>query len=334
LLVSTLLLALSGCAGVKKEYKSYSLDYFDTATTVIGYETSERLFEERVELIESLLLEYHRLFDIYSSYPGMNNLYTVNNLENGVHSEVEVDEKIINMLTLAKEMHEKTNGKLNVAMGSVLSIWHKYRKAGEDDVVSARLPSMESLEAASLHTDISSLVINKERSTVYISDPDARLDVGAIAKGYAVEMVAAGLEDEGKSGYVLDVGGNLRTIGTKPSGSGWTAGVINPDRTSMQSYVYTMTISDCALVTSGSYENSYTVAGVSYHHIINPDTLMPASHYLSVSVKSNSSAKSDALSTAIFNMKYEEAESFVNQHPDLFVVLVMPSGEVRTLGKQ
>ena len=197
LLVAAAALALSGCANLKREYEAYSFDYFDTVTRISGYEITKGRFDERIALIENMLSEYHKLFDIYTEYQGIKNLKTVNALHNGVHTEVKVDEKIINMLTLAKEMHEISGGEVNIAMGSVLSIWHKYRKAGENDVVVARLPGEAELAAAAEHTDISSIVINKEKSTVYISDPSVTIDVGAIAKGYAVEMVARELEELG-----------------------------------------------------------------------------------------------------------------------------------------
>ena len=310
---------------VKKRY----LTGFSTTGTLYDYSgSSQKEFEAIADRVESELLEYHKLYDIYHEYDGITNLATLNRTA-GTGAK-KVDKKIIDLLLFSKEMYERTDGKVNVAFGSVLSIWHEYRDGGKG----TELPPMQLLTDANEHTDIDSIIIDEENLTVELCDPEMSLDVGAVGKGFAVEKIAEMLEAEEKSGYIIDMGRNLRAVGEKPNGSGWSAGIINPDRTSSQTYVYTMTISDCALVTSGSYENSYTVAGVNYHHIISPDTLMPASHYLSVSVKSNSSATSDALSTAIFNMKYEEAESFVKSHPDLFVVLVMPNGEVRTLGKQ
>lgn len=305
--------------------KRYFYEYFDTAGAFYDYTVkNEREFEELADRVEAMLLEYHKLYDIYHEYDGITNLATINKTA-GTGAK-KVDRKIIDLLLFAKEMYEDTDGKVNAAFGAVLSIWHDYREAGVE------APPMETLTQAAQHTDFDSVIIDEKNSTVEILDPLVSLDVGAVGKGFAVEAVAKMLESEGKSGCVLDVGGNLRTIGKKPDGSGWSAGITNPDRMSMQSYVYTMTISDSALVTSGSYERFYTVGGVNYHHIINPNTLMPENYYLSVSIKSSSSAISDALSTAIFNMTYDEAVSFVNSHPDIFVVLVMPDGEVRTLG--
>ena len=284
---------------------------------------SEEKFNKLADRVETLLREYHELYDIYNEYEGKTNLATVN--KNAGKGPVKVDKKIINMLLFSKEMYELTNGKVNVAMGSVLKIWHEYREEG------TRVPEKELLENANKSTDIKNIVIDEENSTVAILDPQASLDVGAIAKGYAVEMTASTLEAEGYSGLVLDVGGNLRVLGIKPNGEGWTAGVKNPDLTSPVSYVHTFNMKNEALVTSGSYERFYTVEGVRYHHIINGETLMPENYYLSVSVKSASSALSDALSTALFNMKYEDANKFVESFKGITVLFVMPDGEVRTV---
>jgi thiamine biosynthesis lipoprotein len=196
------------------------------------------------------------------------------------------------------------------------------------------VPTAEELKSAAMHIDISKLIIDKENETVELCDSEMSLDVGAIAKGYAVEMVARLIEEEYGDGFVLDVGGNLRVIGTKPDGSGWLAGIRNPDNTSLETIVYKTEIKNASLVTSGDYERFYTVDGVRYHHIINSESLRPASYYASVSVMTESSALSDALSTALFNMEYEELRSFVEGHDGIFVIIVDREGEVSTLGEK
>ena len=119
----------------KSSYKTYSFEYFDTVITIIGYETTGEKFGEVSKVALSLLGEYHKLFDIYNEYEGINNICTINKLVNGEHQVVKVDRKIIDMLLLAKEMYTLTDGKMNIAMGSVLSIWHDYRTAGIDNPV-------------------------------------------------------------------------------------------------------------------------------------------------------------------------------------------------------
>ena len=320
------ILPIASCE--KPEIKTQSrvfFDCFDTVGTFYDYSgMSDDEFKKVADKVEDILFEYHKLYDIYNEYEGVTNLASIN--KNAGGGPQKVDKRIIDMLLYSKEMYELTNGRVNVCMGSVLKIWHNFREEKATE-----LPSEEELAQANKYTDINNLIIDAENLTVEIKDPLTSLDVGAIAKGYAVEMTAAWLEAQGYSGQVLDVGGNLRAIGTKPSGEGWTAGVRNPGIATLDSYVYKFNLKNEALVTSGSYERYHTVGGIRYHHIINNETLMPENYYLSVSVKSDSSALSDALSTAIFNMKYEEAEAFVKGMKNITVVFVLPSGEVRAV---
>ena len=97
--------------------------------------------------------------------------------------DIEVDRKLIDFLVYAKELYETTDGKMNVMMGSVLSIWHDLRTAAGDDPHLPASPRMKELQTAGEHTDISSLEIDEENCTVRISDPDASIDVGALGKG-------------------------------------------------------------------------------------------------------------------------------------------------------
>jgi 5,10-methenyltetrahydrofolate synthetase len=221
---------------------------------------------------------------------------------------------------------EKTGGAVNIAMGSVLSIWHDCRELGMDDPASAKLPSMERLQEAALHTDIRGLIIDEEACTVTLTDPAMRLDVGAIAKGYAVEAVARSLEEKGIRGYVINVGGNVRTVGTKPEGEPWLVGIENPAEDSQEPYLAYLNLVDRSLVTSGSYQRYYVVNGERYHHIIDPETLMPAQGYLSVSVVCESSADGDALSTALFCMSPEEGMALIESLPGIEAMWVTSDG--------
>ena len=324
-------LALPSCGGRQKsKYTAHSLDYFDTVTTITGYETDRETFDRVSGEILALLGEYHRLYTIYHRFDGMENLCTVNELQNGAHRTVQVDSRIIEMLTYAKEMYVQTNGKLNVAMGSVLSLWHQYRTAGLEDPSAATLPPMDALEAAREHTDINALLIDTKNCTVHITDPKMTLDVGAIAKGYAVEMAGRMLEERGITGHVINVGGNIRTVGGKPNGERWLAGIENPDDSSDDPYVAYVELAGESIVTSGSYQRYYTVNGQRYHHIIDSETLMPTEGFLSVSVICKNSAQGDALSTALFCMPLDEGLALVESLPDVEALWILPNGTQRT----
>ena len=326
LLLALALPLLISCSKEKEKFSEYSFDYFDTATTITGYADSKEQFDEISKDILSQLEEYHKLFTIYHKYDGLENLCTVNELEGDAHRVVKVDKRIIDMLEYAKEMYAKTDGTVNVAMGSVLSIWHNYRTQGLNDPASAQLPPMDKLTEAADHTDINDLIIDKENSTVFLADPKMTLDVGAIAKGYAVEMIARSLEERGITGYVLNVGGNVRTLGVKGNGEKWLAGIENPADDESDPYIAYLNLAGESLVTSGSYQRYYTINGKSYHHIIDPDTLMPAERYTSVSVVCKSSADGDALSTALFCMSYEDGARLVSSMDGVEVIWVFSDG--------
>ena len=304
---------MTSCGKMQKEqFSAHSMDYFDTVITVSGYEDTKEEFDRVADEILSLLGEYHRLYTIYYRYDGLENLCSINEISDGSLRTVSVDKRITDMLLFAREMYDFTDGTVNVAMGSVLSLWHNYRSIGVDDPLNASLPPMEKLEEASMHMNIDDMVVDEENGTVTITDPHMKLDVGAVAKGYATEMVARYLEEKGITGYVLNVGGNVRTIGTKPDGSPWTVGLENPDG---GEYLEYLTLSGESVVTSGSYQRFYYVDGKPYHHIIHPDTLMPAVGFKSVSVICEDSGLGDALSTALFCMSIEDGLALIESVP-------------------
>ncbi len=318
--------SLAACGKKTTQYSAHSFDYFDTVTTITGYAESREAFDEVSAKILAELGEYHKLFTIYHRYEGLENLCTINELTDGTHRTVKVDSRIIDMLLYAKEMYRQTEGKVNIAMGSVLSLWHDYRTVGMDQPWNAQLPPMDKLTEAAKHTDINCLVIDEAAATVTLTDPLMKLDVGAIAKGYAVEMVAKSLEAQGITGYVLNVGGNVRTVGIKGNGEKWIVGIENPIENEEAPYLAYLALAGQSLVTSGSYQRYYVVDGKSYHHIIDPATLMPSEGFLSVSVITPSSADGDALSTALFCMTLEEGRALVEARPDTEAMWVTTEG--------
>ncbi len=314
ILVLAMLFQFSACSNKEeKRYQASFLDLFDTVTTVVGYAKNEEEFTEYAQMIHDKLMEYHELFDIYNDYDGMNNIKTIN--DNAGKQPVKVDQKIIDLLKFSKEAYHLTDGKVNDAFGAVLAIWHQYRTRGLDDPDHAKLPPMDILHEKAAHTDIEDVIIDEEESTVFLTDPKMSLDVGAIAKGYATEKVSEYASEHGFLNGMLSVGGNVRTIGSKLDGDNgdktWSIGIQNPDLESENSNLYVLGLNDYSLVTSGVYERYYTVDGVQYHHIIDPDTLMPAEYFLSVSIVCKDSGMADALSTAVFNMPYEDGVKLI-----------------------
>ena len=313
LAVLTLACLLTGCAAGAaggNVYETTFLTLFDTVTTIRGRAESQAAFTEAAQGVHDTLLHCHQLFDIYNDYAGCNNLKTVND-QAGV-APVEVDGDIIRLLLECREFYDATGGKVNVAMGGVLALWHDARTAGLDDPANARLPDRAALENAAAHMDFDAVIIDEDASTVFISDPETRLDVGAVAKGWSAQRAA----ENAPEGLLISVGGNLRAIGTKPDGSQWVGGVENPWNSSEvytngSSTVAAVKMSDLSLVTSGDYQRYFVVDGKRYHHLIDPDTLWPAAYFNSVTVLCPDSGMADCLTTGLFCMPLEEGQKLV-----------------------
>ena len=334
LLIAALLLALTGCSAAEnpaaetpggtpgaelQRYQGTFLELFDTVTVVLGYASSEEEFNAEVQALRSSLEEYHQLYDIYNDYEGVNNIKTIN--DNAGGDPVEVDQRIIDLLLFCRDMYKRTGGKTNVMFGSVLSIWHDAREYGINNPLEAYLPDEAELEAASAHTSFDSLVIDDEANTVQITDPEASLDVGAVAKGYAVQRVC----EDAPEGLLVSVGGNVCATGPRPTdGSAWVVGVQDPDG-SASDYLLTVNLTEGCLVTSGDYQRYYTVDGVRYHHIIDPDTLQPPQYWRAVSIICPDSGVADALSTALFCMDRESGEALLEEF-DAEALWIAPDG--------
>ena len=319
-----MLFNLGACGGPeKKRYEGEFLQLFDTATRIIGYSDSKDDFSEYVQLIHDELEIYHELYDIYHDYEGVNNIKTIN--DNAGIQPVEVDQRIIDLLLFAREAHDLSEGKMNIALGTVLKIWHDYRELGTDDPERAEVPPMELLRSAAGHVNIEDMVIDEENSTVYLTDPEMRLDVGGIAKGYAVEQVSQYIIEQGFTDGLISVGGNVRSFGYKGEDKQlWSIGIQSPERGSAD--LYTVEITDKSLVTSGDYIRYYTVDGKRYHHIIDPETLMPAAYFTAVTIICEDSGMADALSTMVYNMPYEDGFSYIEGLPDTEAIWVFSDG--------
>jgi len=336
-LAALLLFLLSGCQiGGKSGYTKYSdsfFDSFDTITQVVCYAKSEEEFNRYFEKIKDRFRELHMLFDKYNDYEGVNNIKTIN--DNAGKAPVVVDREIIDLLLFSREWYERTGGPANIAMGSVLEIWHRYREDGLFDPENAEIPPMEILLDAAEHTDINDVIIDETNSTVYLADKDMSLDVGAVAKGFATEIVAREIMEEGFESGIISPGGNIRVIGKPLDGvrERWGIGIQNPDKPVVvdeENLLDTVFINDMSVVSSGDYQRYYTVDGKRMHHLIDPKTLMPGEYFRAVTVVTEDSGVADYLSTAIFLVPLDEGRRLIESIDGAEAVWVLQDGSIET----
>ncbi|WP_315118662.1 FAD:protein FMN transferase [uncultured Clostridium sp.] len=318
----------------KNEYSKYSesfFDTFDTMTMVVGYTKSEDEFNSYMEKIHGRFQELHKLYDIYNDYEGINNIKTIN--DNAGIKPVKVDKDVIDLILFSKDWYNRTGGRTNIAMGSVLSIWHDYREEGREDPENAKLPPMNELMDATKYTDIDKVIVDTENNTVYLADKRMSLDIGSVAKGYATELVAKEIMAEGFTSGIISSGGNVRTLDKPLDGirERWGVGIQDPSQSIVSDEsksIDTIFLNNGSVVSSGDYQRYYIVDGKSIHHLIDPQTLMPGEYYRAVTLVAEDSGVADFLSTTAFLMPYNESRALVESIEGVEAIWVMPDGKI------
>lgn len=327
-LLTGLCVLITGCARKEEPLQKFSAtfyDAFDTVITVIGYADSQETFDRVYGQAKEQFLRYHQIYDGYNAYHGVHNLYEVN--QNAPLGPAPAEKELIELLLYMQDIQPTLAGRVNVAMGAVLRCWHEYREAG------VAVPGLEELTPLAEHSDFSQVLIDREAGTVAFADPEMSLDLGAIAKGYATERVARWLLESEMPSFIISAGGNVR-CGRKPRDgrARWGVGIQNPADAqvlgagSLMDVAY---LTETSVVTSGDYQRYYTVDGVDYHHIIDPDTLYPGRYMRQVTVVTEDSGYADALSTALFLMPYETGRAYVDALPDVEAYWVLTDGTVQ-----
>ncbi len=298
-------------------YETGRIDLFDTVVSMVGYTKKSSDFDGMALTVFNELERWHRLCDGFKGYDGLNNIKTIN--DNAGIKPVVVDDDLLDFLEYSKEMYELTDGHTNIALGALTDAWADFRNE------SVGLPTDETLENAASHTSIDNLIIDRQNKTAFLTDSKARLDVGAIAKGFAVERAAQAAEREGFSGFVISAGGNIKTVGLAQNSNTWNVGI----KTSDSSEVVSVKLAaGYSLVTSGDYQRYVEFSGTRYCHIINPKTKYPADIYSSVTVATRDSGLADALSTALFCMDYEQGRALIEALEDVNAMWVTKGGNV------
>ena len=324
LLAVLLCLPLTACQKQQKLYSATWFDLFDTVAMVQGYAASEADWNAQATAMREDLSRYNDLFDIYNHYDGVVNLYDVN--AGAAAAPVQVDAELYAFLRWCKDTaYPATDGATNIAAGAVLRLWHDARESD-----SPAPPDADAIAAALAHIDIENLVLDDATQTVYFADPAMTLDVGAVGKGYAVEQTAQAAQARGLTSALLNIGGNVRAIGTKPGKQAWTAGVENPWGDD-PAYLQAVELADGdSLVISGDYQRYFEYNGVRYAHLIDLTTGWPARYASSVAVlaHADTGGLADALSTGLFCLPEQTGQALAAQNH--YVVLWMHPDQTTT----
>lgn len=293
-----LCLILTGCG----EPISKSGFYFDTVITVTLYDSSK---EQLLDGCFDLAAEYEGYFSNTVADSDISKI----NASGG--TPVTVHDETIELLQKGISYGEQSNGAFDITIGRLSDLWNIPTKALLDETDASMVPSDTEIRQALATVDYRTIVI--DGNDVSLTNPDAKLDLGGIAKGYIADKMKEYLLANGVKSALINLGGNVLTVGDKPDGSPFTIGIQYPFQEDGSS-IASVKISDQTVVSSGIYERYFKVDDTLYHHILDTKTGYPCdNNLLGVTIITNHSVDSDALSTICFTLGLRDGMALIEQ---------------------
>ncbi|MDD5195336.1 MAG: FAD:protein FMN transferase [Candidatus Omnitrophica bacterium] len=261
--------------------------------------------------------EFKRLEKIFNFYDPGSELSRLNG-KSGV--PVKVSAELLEVLRLAKQVNEMTNGAFDVSYGRLYEYWKERIKKG-----GLEFPQESEIAALKEVGGMNNIEINEAEGTVLIKKKGLKIDLGAIADGYMVDKAVMKLKKKGIDSALINVGGDIYCLGTN-RGKPWRIGIKNPEE--IQNVMQSEQLFDEAIATSGNYEQYFDYKGKRYSHLISPRTGFPVSDTMvSVSVITKNCTSADSLSTAFFVMGLAEIRSFIAAGPSTMRIFVITQDE-------
>lgn len=312
-------LLLTGCSGAKSSTQTdQDLTYTDMLfDTVIKIQILDPADESILDGLKKLCEKYDTMFSATNTDSELYKLNHANGQPFTVSSET------ANLIQEGIHYSELSGGAFDLTIEPVSALWDF--KADKPTV-----PSSDAIAQAVSHVDYTKVDI--QDNTVTLEDPEAGIDLGAIAKGYIADQVKTYLKKQGIKHAIINLGGNVDVIGTKPDGSKYNIGIQKPFDESGEA-ITSVQLKDQTVVTSGIYERYFKKNGKLYHHILDPRTGYPCENNLySVSIITDSSTKADALSTTCFLLGYEKGMELIQSMDGVEAIFITDDEKVHKIG--
>lgn len=312
-------LLLTGCSGAKSSTQTdQDLTYTDMLfDTVIKIQILDPADESILDGLKKLCEKYDTMFSATNTDSELYKLNHANGQPFIVSSET------ANLIQEGIHYSELSGGAFDLTIEPVSALWDF--KADKPTV-----PSSDAIAQAVSHVDYTKVDI--QDNTVTLEDPEAGIDLGAIAKGYIADQVKTYLKKQGIKHAIINLGGNVDVIGTKPDGSKYNIGIQKPFDESGEA-ITSVQLKDQTVVTSGIYERYFKKNGKLYHHILDPRTGYPCENNLySVSIITDSSTKADALSTTCFLLGYEKGMELIQSMDGVEAIFITDDEKVHKIG--
>lgn len=278
--------------------------YFNTVIAIQLNDTAD----------ESLIDDCFAMADTYEHYFSRtlegSDIYRINHA-NG--APVEVHEETADLIRAGIQYGQLSDGIFDITIGALTELWDIPNNEGV-------VPDADAIKKASSTVDYTQIFV--EEKTVTLQNPDARLDLGGIAKGYAADKMKEYLNAHGAKEGFINLGGNVLTLGEKSDHTPYKIGIRKPFSSEGET-ITSVEINDQSVVTSGRYERYFEKDGRIYHHILNPFTGYPYENDLNaVTILSDSSMEGDALSTICFALGMEKGMELIDSMPDIDAIFI------------
>ncbi len=301
----------------RTQSREYTSEEFlmDTLVSISTIGTDTALLQQATE---KAFHEIRRIADLTDRFPAVDtpayqksDIVRINEMA-GIKPVI-VDEDVFKMLQLAQEYSRLTEGAFDITIGPVMDLWgfgQQKQKVPESHELTRTLALVNSTE----------LLLDEQAHSAFLKKAGMSLDLGAVAKGYAVEKAARILEESGVKKALIDAGGNIRVLGEKDKGVPWKIGIQDPRNPA--ALLGILSLKNEAAVTSGDYHRNVQIAGKTYHHLISPRTGYPAEYNMSVTVLTRDASQADLLSTALFLLEPQQALALGTKLSDTEVLIV------------
>lgn len=303
------------CNGCERQPEGTVLEGLIMGTTWSVVISADMPDPDRRSLQNEVQAQLEEIDRSMSTYLEDSELSLVNRSREG--GWIDIPDDLHSVIVRAMGISYLTGGAFDITIGPVVNLWGFGPDERDESV-----PAMEEIRATLQKTGYSKLKIGLSPPTIKKTEPELYLDLSGIAKGYAVDEIAALMESRTISNYMVDIGGEVRAKGTNPDGRIWRLGIEKP-ASGERSVQRIIPLQDMAMATSGDYRNYFEHEGVRYSHTIDPRTGYPVRHNLaSVTVLHKSAMTADALATALLVLGPTEGLNFAtrNQLPAFFII--------------
>ena len=259
--------------------------------------------------------EIIRIENLISSWDQKSETSRIN--RNAGIAAVEVSKELFDLIFRAQQISKLSSGAFDLTFAAIDKLWNFDGRESE-------MPNPDTLKASVFNIGYQLIELDKESLTVFLPKKGMKIGFGAIGKGYAADSAKQLLVERGVLGGIINASGDMNTWGTKPNGSSWTIGIVNPMNN--KKVFSWFSLEHNAVVTSGDYEKFTQINGRRYSHIIDPRTGIPSQGIVSCTVFAGKAELADAIATAIFVMGVESGLFLIDQLPDIEAILIDDSG--------